>query len=260
MSLISLHDRSALAARFGADPALHLFELGDLDDVLWPHTTWYATDADHGPVALLYCGGRLPVLLAFARPAAAAALDELLRELRPFLPRRFTAGLPDGAERALAPDYRVEHRTPLLRMILPGHAQLPARLPHQVEPLTPSDLADLRALLAASYPEAWFDERMLTGGGYVGVREGGRLLAAAGVHVHSPAQRVAVLGNVTTLPEARGRGLARSCVTALCRHLAATTDHLGLNVRTDNAPAIRLYEQLGFTTVTGYHELLLGAS
>ncbi|MFD9692037.1 GNAT family N-acetyltransferase [Kitasatospora sp. NPDC059146] len=259
MPLISLHDRTALAERFRTDPALHLFELGDLDDTLWPNTAWYTADPDHGPVALLYSGGDTPVLLAFARPAAVPALEDLLGALRPFLPRRFTAGLPDGAERALAPDYTTERRTPLLRMILPDHGLLPAEPGHRARPLTPSDQGDLRALLAEGYPESWFDPRLLAGGGYVGVRERGRLLAAAGVHVHSPAHRVAVLGNVVTHPDARGRGLARACVTALTRRLAPTTDHLGLNVRTDNAPAIHLYRQLGFTTVTTYNELVLTA-
>ncbi|MFJ8472015.1 GNAT family N-acetyltransferase [Kitasatospora sp. NPDC094011] len=260
MPLISLHDRAALAERFRTDPALHLFELGDLDDTLWPNTAWYTADPDHGPVALLYSGGDTPVLLAFAREAGRAALAELLDAMRPFLPRRFTAGLPDGAERALAPDYAVERRTPLLRMILPDTGRLPTELPYPAEPLDLSDLDALRALLAAGYPESWFDRRLLAAGGYVGVREAGRLVAVAGVHVHSPAHRVAVLGNVVTHPDARGRGLARSCVTALCRRLGPTTDHLGLHVRTDNAPAIRLYERLGFGTVMTYNELVLRAA
>ncbi|MFI2610782.1 GNAT family N-acetyltransferase [Kitasatospora sp. NPDC018619] len=259
MPLISLHDRTALAARFRTDPALHLFELGDLDDALWPNTTWYTAADGQGPVALLYSGGDTPVLLASARPADVPPLEELLRELRPFLPRRFTAGLPDGAERALAPDYAVERRTPLLRMLRTGGTDgPPAGTPHGAEQLTPGDADAVRALLAESYPDSWFDPRLLADGGYVGVREDGRLLAVAGVHVRSPAQRVALLGNVATHPDARGRGLARACVSALCRHLAATTDHLGLNVRTDNAPAIRLYERLGFTTVATYNELVLG--
>ncbi|GAB7181377.1 GNAT family N-acetyltransferase [Kitasatospora sp. Ki12] len=264
MPLISLHDRAELAARFRTDPALHLFELGDLSDPTWANTAWYTASAEGGPVALLFSGGDTPVLLAFARPADVPPLEALLGDLRPFLPRRFTAGLPDGAERALAPDYAVERRTPLLRMLLterlPAEPADGAEPGYRAEPLTSDDLAAVRALLDASYPEAWFDPRMLANGGYTGVRANGRLLAVAGVHVHSPAQRVAVLGNVTTHPDARGRGLARACVTALCRRLAATTDHLGLNVRTDNAPAIRLYERLGFTTVATYNELVLSAS
>ncbi|MEV7600426.1 GNAT family N-acetyltransferase [Kitasatospora sp. NPDC089797] len=257
--MISLHDRAALAERFRTDPALHLFELGDLDDTLWPNTAWYTADPDHGPVALLYSGGDTPVLLAFARPAGQPALEELLGALRPFLPRRFTAGLPEGAELALAPDYTAERRTPLLRMILPDAERLPTDLPYTAEPLDLSDLDGLRTLLAEAYPESWFDRRLLAGGGYVGIREAGRLVATAGVHVHSPDHRVAVLGNVVTHPDARGRGLARACVTALCHRLAPTTDHLGLHVRTDNAPAIRLYEQLGFRTVLTYNELVLRA-
>ncbi|MFD7905362.1 GNAT family N-acetyltransferase [Kitasatospora sp. NPDC059722] len=256
MPLISLHDRSALAARFLADPALHLFELGDLDDTLWPNTTWYTTG---GPVALLYTGGGIPVLLAFARPADVPALEALLGELRPFLPRRFTAMLPVGAHRALAPDFGVEHRSTLLRMMLPDGPSLPEPA-FESALLTGDDVPDLRTLLAEAYPESWFDERLVLGGGYVGLRGAdGRLLATAGVHVHSAAYGVAVLGNVTTRPDARGRGLARACVTALCRRLARTAAHIGLNVRTDNAPAIHLYEQLGFTTTATFEELVVAA-
>ncbi|MEE1788984.1 GNAT family N-acetyltransferase [Streptomyces sp. SP17BM10] len=253
MPLISLHDRSALAARFLADPALHLFELGDLDDTLWPNTTWYTTG---GPVALLYTGGDVPVLLAFARPAGVPALEALLAELRPFLPRRFTAMLPVGTHRALEPDYGVEHRSTLLRMMLPAEPVLPEVTGEPV-PLTGEDVPDLRALLAEAYPGSWFDERLVPGG-YVGLRGAdGRLLATAGVHVRSAAYGVAVLGNVTTRPDARGRGLARACVTALCHRLAETTAHIGLNVRTDNAPAIHLYERLGFTSVATFEELVI---
>ncbi|MEV7020528.1 GNAT family N-acetyltransferase [Kitasatospora sp. NPDC093558] len=256
MPLISLHDRSALAARLLADPALHLFELGDLDDTLWPNTTWYTTG---GPVALLYTGGAVPVLLAFARPADVPALEALLGELRPFLPRRFMAMLPVGAHLALEPDYGVRHRATLLRMMLPAEPVLP-EVPGEPVPLTGDDIPDLRTLLAEAYPESWFDERLVLGGGYVGLRgTDGRLLATAGVHVHSAAYGVAVLGNVTTHPDARGQGLARACVTALCRRLAKTTAHIGLNVRTDNAPAIHLYEQLGFTPIATFEELMIEA-
>ncbi|MFH9350516.1 GNAT family N-acetyltransferase [Kitasatospora sp. NPDC017646] len=66
--------------------------------------------------------------------------------------------------------------------------------------------------------------RRRTGGGR---NEDGRPVAAAGVHVHSAAHRVAVLGNVVTHPDARGRGLARACVTAPYRRLAPAADHLG---------------------------------
>ncbi|MEV6976603.1 GNAT family N-acetyltransferase [Kitasatospora sp. NPDC093806] len=285
--LISLHDRPALAARFGRDPELHLFELGDLDEPFWSHTAWYTTSAADepvangpaangpaangpaadGPVALLYGVGEVPTLLGLARPERADRLAELLDAMRPVLPRRFLAHLTEGGVAALAPDYRAERRTAMLRMSLTDRATLAALAPHRaagafpVVPLGAADLADLRALFAAGYPGNWFDERMLTTGPYVGVRDAaGRLVAAAGVHVHSAAQRVAVIGNVTTHPEARGRGLATACTARLCEVLARTADHIGLNVRADHPTAVALYRRLGFTTTTPFEEAVLTAS
>ncbi|MFJ8435881.1 GNAT family N-acetyltransferase [Kitasatospora sp. NPDC094019] len=263
--LTSLHDRAALAGRFGRDPELHLFELGDLDEPFWSHTAWYTASAD-GPVALLYSVGEVPTLLGLARPADADGLTGLLHAMRPVLPRRLLAHLTDGGADALAPDYRAEHRTAMLRMALTDPASLAPHLggaPHAVGPvarLGTADLADLRALFTAGYPGNWFDERMLTTGPYLGIRDaGGRLLAAAGVHVHSAARRVAVIGNVTTHPDARGRGLATACTARLCEVLADSADHIGLNVRADHPTALALYRRLGFTTVTGYEEAVLTA-
>ncbi|MEO3778968.1 GNAT family N-acetyltransferase [Micromonospora sp. B11E3] len=99
--------------------------------------------------------------------------------------------------------------------------------------------------------------RMLDTGRYVGVREAGELVAVAGVHVFSPTWRVAALGNVTTHPRARGRGLAAAAVAALCARLRGEVDHVTLNVRADNAAAVRLYERLGFTRVADFTECAL---
>lgn len=59
---------------------------------------------------------------------------------------------------------------------------------------------------------------------------------------------------MATLPEARGRGVARSVLGALAhwadvRHV----DHLYLQVERGNIQALRLYGQAGFTKVCGYH-------
>ena len=46
-------------------------------------------------------------------------------------------------------------------------------------------------------------------GVYYGVRVDGRLVAAAGTHVISPTARLAVVGNVMTHVDFRGRGYAK---------------------------------------------------
>jgi ribosomal protein S18 acetylase RimI-like enzyme len=253
--LRTLHDRSVLAARFGRDPEMHLMELGDLDDLLWPYTTWY-TVSDSGPVALLYAVGDIPTLIAFSRPDQAAELEELAGALLPVLPRRFFGHLTGSGAKVLESAYAVERNDALVRMALtdPGRAVPPEDGPWRPEPLGRADLPELLALFEQAYPGNWFDRRMLDTGQYVGARRDGRLVAVAGVHVYSPAYRVAALGNVTTHPDVRGQGAGGACVAALCHRLGRSVDHIGLNVRADNATAVALYRRLGFCEVTRFSE------
>ncbi|MFF1907731.1 GNAT family N-acetyltransferase [Kitasatospora sp. NPDC058218] len=255
MSLQSLHDRAALEARFRRDPALHLMELGDLDDLLWPHTSWFSVTPD-GPVALLYAVGDIPTLLAFGGAAEASAVEDLARELLPVLPRRFFGHLTGDADKVLAEAYEVHRHGTLLRMSLtdPARAAAYPVAPWAPAPLGRADLPELLALFAAAYPGNWFDDRMLDTGQYLGARRDGRLVAVAGVHAWSAVQRVAVIGNVTTHPEVRRQGAAGACVAALCRRLAESADHIGLNVRADNPAAVDLYRRLGFAEVAAFTE------
>src|SRR5687767_13627083 len=102
---------------------MHLMELGDLDDLLWPYTTWY-TVSDSGPVALLYAVGDIPTLIAFSRPDQAAELEELAGALLPVLPRRFFGHLTGSGAKVLESAYAVERNDALVRMALtdPGRA------------------------------------------------------------------------------------------------------------------------------------------
>lgn len=234
---------------------MHLMELGDLDDLLWPHTSWYTMSHD-GPVALLYTVGEQPTLLAFSRPGQAAELEELAGALSPVLPRRFFGHLTGSVGKVLESAYAVRPHGTMVRMALTDPDR-PARHPDgpwRPAPLGRADLPELLELFAESYPGNWFDHRMLDTGQYTGARLDGRLVSVAGVHVHSAAYRVAAIGNVTTLPEVRGQGAAGACVAALCRQLGRTVDHIGLNVRADNTTAVGLYRGLGFSEVTEFTE------
>jgi ribosomal protein S18 acetylase RimI-like enzyme len=247
------HDRAVLARLLGRDPALHAYELGDLDDFFWPYTSWFRRGDQ---VALLYHGVTPPTLLAFAPCGGLAELAALLSDLAPMLPARLYAHLSPGLEPALAPSFRFEAGGAHLKMALTDPARL-ARVEPAGEPLSAADLPRLRALYAAAYPGNWFDPRMLDTGQYVGIRHGEDLVAVAGVHVWSPTYRVAALGNVTTLPRLRGRGLAGAAVAALCGRLLERVAHVTLNVRADNVAAVRLYDRLGFTRVADYGEFTL---
>lgn len=250
---VCLHDRAEIAALLRADPALHVYELGDLDDFFWPHTTWYA-DPRRRAVALLYTGAELPTLLAITPPAGTPALRALLGGLPPVLPRRFYAHLTDGVDDVLAADYTATPHGEHLKLALTDAGRLAAVDTAAVRPLTTADQEDILGLYAASYPGNWFDPRMLETGQYVGLRRAGQLVAVAGVHVYSRVQRVAAVGNIATHPDHRGQGLATAVSAALCRRLLDSVSTIGLNVKADNAAALACYRRLGFTPVATYTE------
>jgi ribosomal protein S18 acetylase RimI-like enzyme len=120
--------------------------------------------------------------------------------------------------------------------------------------LGPADAGEAVAFYAASYPTGYFEPVNLERGPYVAIRDHRGIAAVAGVHVYSPARRVASLGNIATRPDARGRGLARRVTAALCRLLQDEIDVIGLNVRADNAVAIACYRGVGFEIRHAYDE------
>jgi len=247
---VRVTDRAWLRSRLLADPALHLYELGDLDDFFWPHTTWYARgDA----IALLYTASELPVVVALGGAEHAA----LLAELRAELPPRIYAHLSPGLAAPLLERYTSESHGEFRKMFLVDPSACTAVDPSGVVVLDPDARDELIAFYARAYPGNWFDPRMLETRQYVAIRDAGTIVAAAGVHVYSERERVAALGNIAVAPEARGRGLARRVTAALCRSLRARVDHIGLNVRADNAAAIACYTRLGFTIAAPYEEHLL---
>src|SRR5689334_8809065 len=248
--VIELSDRSRLRAHFGRAPALHVYELGDLDDFFWPRTRWYALEGERElhAVALLYIGAGLPTVLAVGDPAP---LGELLAELRERLPDRLHAHLAPGVVGSLAPRYASEPHGDHLKMVLAEPSRLEAADTSSTVPLGPADLAELERLYARAYPDNWFDPRMLETGQYFGIRDG-ELVAAGGVHVYSPAEQVAALGNIAVAVEQRGRGLGGQVTARVCRSLRTRVEHIGLNVRADNRAAIACYERLGFAAVAPF--------
>ncbi len=262
MTVVELRDRDALAAFLRRRPAVHAYELGDLDDFFWPHTRWLGwLDAGRlSQVALLYSEPNPPVLLALAEEPEAEMVD-LLHAVSDRLPARVYAHLSPALPDAIASLLASASEPALHRKL--GLARPDALAEHDTEDvglLRSADLDEVERFYAQAYPGTWFQRRMLDTGRYVGIRHRGALVCVAGVHVWSPAWRVAALGNVATLPEARGSGLATAACARLCRMLLEDgIDTVSLNVSADNAAAIRAYEKLGFTHAADYVEVVLSS-
>jgi ribosomal protein S18 acetylase RimI-like enzyme len=118
--------------------------------------------------------------------------------------------------------------------------------------LTPSDEPALQQLLHVANPRAFFNPQMLATGKFYGVKNGKDIISVAGIHVYSPRYRIATLGNITTHPSMRRRGLATQCMVTLLKALEPDVDFIGLNTRADNTPAITCYQRIGFTIASTY--------
>lgn len=240
-------------------PELNYYHLGDLDDFFWPDTRWYISEKENtiDAVVLLYTAGDPIVLLAIVNDNQ-PRLSQLLENLIPSLPIQVYAHLSPGLESLFETTFSLEHHGEHYKMTLTNPDALDRIVTSEVIQLDEADLPRLEALYAAAYPGNWFNPRMLKTGQYVGIEDqNGVLLCAAGIHVYSPAYRVAALGNITTLPDQRGRGLATSATAGLCKQLLQSVDVIGLNVRTDNPAAIHAYQKAGFTISGVYNEWML---
>jgi len=109
--------------------------------------------------------------------------------------------------------------------------------------LAEADVADMTALVDLTEPGP-FEARTIELGTYLGVRDGGELIAMAG-------QRVRIDGHteisaVCTRPDHRGKGLAGLLVDVLVDEIHGRGDVPFLNTGSSNTVAISRYLSLGF--------------
>ena len=257
-SLIEIDDTSEIEAFMRRDAGLHVYEIGDLDPFFRPRTRWFGWRGEAlEALCLLYTGSTPPTLVALCDPDGARAMTRLLEALDRRLPARVYAHLSPRLDECFLPNWTAHGHGRHLKMLLTDPGAVHAVNTGAVIPATAADVDTLRAFYDDSYPGHWFDPRMLESGQYRGIREAGRWLAAAGVHVYSPAYRVAALGNIATAPAHRRRGLGRTVTAAVCQSLLVTADVIGLNVLAGNMAARTCYENLGFTSVCEFDEMLL---
>lgn len=257
VELYQISDRKKLAKYFRQDLPLHAYSLGDLDDLYWPKTIYYGKSVGEkiSHISLLYRGEGLPVLLMLGPQEYFS--DEYYRSLSPLLPDSFYAHLSLGLDSLFRQDYEIKDQGEHYKMSLIKSGELEYTDPKILVQLTESHHSELENLFQISYPDNAYDPQMLTTGKYYGIRAGDKLVCVAGIHVYSSRYRVAALGNITTHPEFRNRGYARMATSSLIRDLLREVDYIGLNVKSNNLPAIHLYQSLGFEIASKYGEYSL---
>jgi predicted GNAT family acetyltransferase len=112
------------------------------------------------------------------------------------------------------------------------------------EELGNADAAEMLALATLTEPGPFFDKTHRLGD-FIGVRQGGRLIAMAGERM-KPDGFTEVSG-VCTHPDWRGRGYAAGLMRAVTARILARGETAFLHAYAANTGAIGLYEALGFS-------------
>ena len=115
----------------------------------------------------------------------------------------------------------------------------------EVVELGPADVPDMLGLAGRTAPGPFW-AGTIGMGTYLGVRDGGQLVAMAGERLRPPGWTE--ISSVCTAPEARGRGLASRLVQEAASRVVARAERPFLHVAADNTAALALYERLGFRT------------
>ena len=244
-------DKTVLRSYLERDRLYAAYAICDLEEREFARTHWgMAWDGDE-PVALVleYNGPTPQPLFAMgSEEGIAVILRDLIR------PRVAYVAAPVSVMPAIATAYRVDPGPSMVRMWVDRVHFRP--YPASVQRLLPIEIGDLNRLYQLGFA-SWLPSAAIGDGVYYGLRVNGQLVAAAGTHVVSPGARLAVVGNVLTHIDYRGRGFATAVTGAVTAELLRTCDQVVLNVRSDNPPALNAYRRLGYLEHVRFEERLI---
>lgn len=143
---------------------------------------------------------------------------------------------------SLSPAWEVLFEAAITQMIRADRAPLPEGDGGVLE-LGAADVDEMRALVELTQPGP-FRTRTIELGRFIGVREGGRLIAMAGERMWVADGRE--VSGVCTHPDVQGRGYARSLIAHVVNGMQLAGQTPFLHVLSANARAIELYRTLGF--------------
>ena len=244
-------DRAVLREFLERDRLFSAYALCDLEEREFGRTRWGIAAADDEIVALgmEYSGPTpQPLFLMGRNDGVTALLKDVVR------PRVAYVSAAEAVLPAVARHYRVDPGPSMVRMWVDRSSFQP--YPATVERLLPVEVNELNRLYQLGFA-AWLPSTAVAEGIYFGIRVNGRLVAAAGTHVISRDARLAVVGNVLTHAEHRGRGYAKAVTSAVTAELLRFCDQVVLNVRSDNPPAIAAYRRLGYVEHCRFEERLI---
>lgn len=250
-----VEDQSELETFFSDEPAAHVYGLADLEDPFWEPSVWIRrADAVVGLVRLPDSQATTVYAVATRDPAGTL---QLVVDLLPMISPGTLITAPSGLPEALGSHRGVTWSAPHMRYVLDDICKAGVAVeasPLGVTSIDRDRVEDLQDLYAADPGAAFFLPSMVDHESFVGVYEGGQLVAAAGTHVLSTTKRCAAIGGVYVKPSHRGLGLSKAVTAGVVGRIRDRIDLIGLNVAMGNAPARAAYTRLGFRPILTYSE------
>ena len=243
-----LNDRDVVRERLADEGAYAGYARAQLAPPLYAQTDWWSASGPGSRALVLHARGGLGhAMVTFGD---AEALNALLR-------------LHPGPRFSFA-SFRPEHKEAVERHFLLMRDQIMVRMSVTAESFRPAsgetvrlrgtDIGRVNRLYASEGGPAAYSARHVDQGLYFGVMVERKLVSIAGTHVDAPAERIAVVGNVFTHPLYRGGGLATIATSAVTRALLQRCDMVVLTVEANNAPALAVYNKLGYRQECSLYE------
>jgi ribosomal protein S18 acetylase RimI-like enzyme len=260
MEIAEIKDREKVKNFFLQEPYLHLYELGNLQEKLFSRSSWHCA-LDDGKIKALAMLHIAPdeknnVFFMLENTNIDASLF-LMQGMKKHLPKSFYAHVSKEAGQRLLPDYEISRPVIYNKMKISGDMLLKnsIKYPEYTYRVNKNDFETINEFIKGINPDAFFTKAMLETGKYFIVRKNSDIISMAGVHFYSAETMTAAIGNVATAPEFRGKGYAGSVTASLVRDLWKEAKYIGLNVRADNAAAIKAYERMGFMFYSSHEEI-----
>ena len=214
-----------------------------LDNPIWSClTSRHAHFSNGGPLARRYLSTISPIgAIPGTGPADVAALEAVFEVGEDVA--MFASSVPK-----LSANWETLYASRLAQMIRADRSPL-AEGDADVSTLGPADVADMLALVELTKPGP-FRTRTVELGTYIGIREGGRLVAMAGERMWVGCFRE--VSAVCTHPDAQGRGYARALIGRVVNRMLRAGETPFLHVDCINVRAIEMYRALGFTLRAEY--------
>ncbi len=258
MVLEIIKDKNILYSFFAKNKCLFSYQIGDLDDFFFKDSDYFALVEPQTQklleVIVLYKGLNTPTLLVFGITKNLHLLLDLVKD---FLPEMFFCHYLPEYEKFFLTHFDMEDLGMHQKMFLAIESSS-----HQVDSsaiikLGKNNKKELEDFFKDAYPDTYFEPYMLDTGYYYGLLNNqSKIISVAGVHTYSKEFKLAVLGNIATHPDYRGRGNSYQLVSYLLATLKESSEFISLNVKADNLNAIKLYETLGFRKCINYKEAL----